>query len=97
MELTLQKKKELLKPGTIWQRKKNGKWERIYLESLHTKLLRVESGYVDIQTEFGLEPVKVSKFLADYEFLGWARIKITEICSDRNLIPLTLDPSKGAI
>ena len=93
MILSLDQTLRVLKPGTIWLRKENGKAQRVYLESLHSKLLRNGRGEVDILTEFGFEHVKASKFLADYEFLGWARIKLPEICEDKNLIPLTIDVS----
>lgn len=93
MILSTEKTIKLLKPGTIWLRKNHGQEQRVYLESLHSKLLRNGRGEVDIITEFGFEHVPVWKFLEDYEFLGWARVKYPELCSDRNLIPLTLDVS----
>ena len=95
MQLTQSQKLPLIQPGTIWQRKVRGTLERVYIESTHTRLLRSGIGYADIQTPFGVEPVKVSKILELYEFLGWARIKLPELCSDKNLIPLTIDPTKG--
>lgn len=94
MELSLENKKQCMRPGSIWQRKQNGKWQRVYLESLYSRLLRDGAGYVDIQTEFGLESVRVFKFLSDYEFLGWARIKLKDLTKDKNLIPLMEDPTK---
>ena len=93
MILSLDQTFKVLKPGTIWLRKVNGQSQRVYLESLHSKLLRKGQGEVDILTEFGYEHIKITKFLVDFEFLGWARIKLPEICSDRNLIPLTIDVS----
>lgn len=88
MQLTQEQKRKLIKPGTIWARKKNGKLERVYLESVHSKLLRDGSKELDILTEFGFEHVPLLRFLAYYEFLGWARIKLPNICDNKNLIPL---------
>lgn len=93
MILTPSQKLPLLKPGTIWQRKVNGALQRVYIESTHTRLLRHSDGWADIQTPFGIEPVKYSTILERYEFLGWARIKLPDLCSDKNLIPLTIDPT----
>lgn len=94
MDLTPQQKLSVLKPGSIWRRKHFGAWQRVYLESTHTKLLRESSGEVDIWTGFGFEHVKIPTFLKSYEFLGWARIKFPDITADKNLIPLLEDVSK---
>lgn len=94
MQLTLDQKMACLKPGSIWRRRKLGQWQRVYLEAVQSKLLRDGSGFIDIRTEFGLEFIKLQKFLSGYEFLGWARVKLPQITSDNNLIPLMEDPSK---
>lgn len=72
-------------PHTIWERKKNGQMERVYLESLTSTLLRNGTGYVDIRTEFGSESVRIEKFLTSYIYVGPAKIRLSEIASDKNL------------
>lgn len=93
MQLEPQQKAKLVRPGTIWQRRKNGGYERVYLESTFSKLLRDGSKEVDIRTPFGLEHIPLTKFLIAFEFLGWARLKLKDLTSDKNLLPLTEDIS----
>lgn len=93
MQLEPQQKAKLVQPGTIWQRRKNGEYERVYLESTFSKLLRDGSKEVDIRTPFGLEHIPLAKFLIAFEFLGWARLKLKDLTSDKNLLPLTEDIS----
>ena len=93
MQLEPQQKAKLVQPGTIWQRRNNGKYERVYLESTFSKLLRDGSKEVDIRTPFGLEHIPLTRFLIAFEFLGWARLKLKDLTSDKNLLPLTEDIS----
>lgn len=87
-------KPKLLKPGTIWKRKQNGEWQRVYLESTHSRLILNSLSEVDFRTEFGLEHLPKNKFLAQFEFLGWARVRLNEIASEENLIPTIGDPKE---
>lgn len=92
MNLPPEKKLSLLTPGTIWKRRRNGKWERVYLEASKSRLVMNELGSVDFRTEFGSEHIQKKKFISQFEFVGWARIRLTEIADDKNLIPSIEDP-----
>ena len=83
---------KLLRPGTIWKRRANGAWQRVYLESLESRLIINGQGSVDIRTEFGLEHIPKKKFIQSFEFIGWAKIRLEEIADDKNLIPSIEDP-----
>lgn len=72
-------------PGAIWE-KNRGEKDRVYIESTKTSLLLTSENFIDVRDEFGLKPIKLSDFLAQYHFIGWARIKINELTSDKNLI-----------
>lgn len=86
-------KESLLRPGTIWRRKKDGSWERVYLDSSTSRLIRGNKvGEVDFRTPFGLEHMPREKFLSSFEFLGWAEIRLSEITCDKNLIQSIGDP-----
>lgn len=93
MQLEPYQKARLVQPGTIWQRRRSGEYERVYLESTYSKLLRDGSKEVDILTPFGLEHIPLTKFLLAFEFLGWARLKLKDLTSDKNLLPLMEDIS----
>jgi len=90
--LTPEQKKSVLRPGTIWRRRKNGAWERVYIESLESRLIANSSSAIDIRTEFGCEHIPKKKFLESFEFCGWAKIRLNEIASEKNLIPTLGDP-----
>lgn len=87
-------KSRLLKPGTIWKRKVNGSWQRVYLESTYSRLVQNSSSSVDFRTEFGTEHMPRTKFLSLFEFLGWASVRLNEIADDKNLIPTIGDPKE---
>ena len=92
--MTPETKKKYLSPDTIWKRKNRGTWERVYVESLSSRLLRNGAGYVDIRTPFGTEAVPRDKFIALYEFCGWANVRLGEIADDKNLKPFLGDSLK---
>ena len=79
MNLPPEKKASLIQPGTLWRHRKNGKWERVYLESIQSKLLANGQGAVDFRTEFGTEHLPRGKFLSQFEFIGWAKVRLNEI------------------
>lgn len=74
----------LLKPGTIW---KNAKGHQVYIDAVSTNLLRTDHAfsYVDYYDELGLKTCKKSDFVAQYRYLGKARLLRQELCSNRNL------------
>lgn len=84
-------KKKLLLSGTIWRRKRKGEWENVYLENVVSKLLREGTSEVDFRTPFGLEHLPRRKFLSSFEFLGFASLRLEELASVKNLIPLKTD------
>lgn len=92
--MTPEQKESLLQPGTIWKRKKNGGWERVYLERVESSLVFASRGnkYIDFRTPFGEEYILRKKFLAQFTFLGWAKTRLEELTSDKNLIPSIADP-----
>ena len=89
--MTPENKKKYLVPGSIWERKKNGKKESVYVESLKSNLINDGNGFIDFRTEFGLETIRKEKFLALFEYKGEAKIRLNEIASDKNLIPFLGD------
>lgn len=91
MILTDEEKRKLIRVGSIWRRKQNGNWENVYLESIKSSCLRDGTNYIDVRTEFGLEPIKRKEFLKSYEFLGFAKLKLSELASDKNLLPFKED------
>lgn len=72
-------------PGAIWEKNK-GEKDRVYIESTKTSLLLTSKNFIDVRDEFGSKPIKLSDFLAQYHFIGWARIKLNTLTSDENLI-----------
>lgn len=94
MLLKPEQKKDLLRPGTIWKRRVSGSWQRVYLESLESRLIQNSSSAVDFRTEFGLEHLPRKRFLESFEFLGWAEVRLNEIADDKNLIPTIGDPKE---
>lgn len=72
-------------PGAIWE-KNRGENARVYIESTKTSLLLTSKNFIDVRDEFGSKPIELSDFLAQYHFIGWARIGIRELTSDKNLI-----------
>lgn len=72
-------------PGAIWE-KNRGEKDRVYIESTKTSLLLTSKNFIDVRDEFGSKPIKLSDFLAQYHFIGWARIKLNTLTSDENLI-----------
>ena len=92
MKLTEEQKRALLRPGTLWKRKRNGAWERVYLESTKSRLLKDGLREVDFRTPFGLEHIPRAKFLQTFEFIGWAEVRLEELAHDKNLIPTIQDP-----
>lgn len=73
-----------LRPGTIW---KNSKGHQVYIDAVSTSLLKTNHAfsYVDFYDEIGLKTMKKSEFLAQYRYLGPARLLRSELCSNRNL------------
>lgn len=92
MKLSPENLARVLQPGTIWKRRVNGSWQRVYLESLESRLVQNSQMSVDIRTEFGDEHIPRKKFLQSFEFIGWANIRLNEIADDKNLIPSIEDP-----
>ena len=90
--MTPEEKQKVLRPGTIWKRRKNGGWERVYLERLESRLIAKMNSSVDIRTPFGEEYIPRKKFLETFTFLGWAKVRLDELAEDRNLIPSIADP-----
>ena len=78
-----------LVPGAIWEKAGSDfthAGERVYIESVKTSLLLTSKSFVDIRNEFGVRPIPTKTFLEEYIFIGWARIGIRELTSDKNLI-----------
>lgn len=78
-----------LVPGAIWEKVGSDfahAGERVYIESVKTSLLLTSKSFVDIRNEFGVRPIPKKTFLEEYIFIGWARIGIRELTSDKNLI-----------
>lgn len=78
-----------LVPGAIWEKVGSDfvhAGERVYIESIKTSLLLTSKSFVDIRNEFGVRPIPTKTFLEEYIFIGWARIGIRELTSDKNLI-----------
>lgn len=78
-----------LVPGAIWEKVGSDfahAGERVYIESVKTSLLLTSKSFVDIRNEFGVRPIPKKTFLKEYIFIGWARIGIRELTSDKNLI-----------